>query len=506
MRLVRIAFLSSVLIGAFVAFPTLARAGDRWEPPGLSRASATLDAVRARYDAATGSAASAYGERIETYHTIAKGTPFDSTATIRGLDFTIETTLAGDVYQSGRSGGRRWRRTPSGVVRIIESDVQGDDLDRWPIAVLGFAFADCRVVGETRGDDPSYVLEDRAAGDVPHWLYVDEKTGELRREISRDGSRVVTFVFSDTRAIDGVRRPYAWHVDGAGGPADVTVVSIDERDVPATLVEIPKSTAPASTLSQTTSHAVRLPTRFTQRDSIFVTVRVDGHDSEFVLDTGTTQMLIDGGAAHRFGLRETLDHTTVHQLVAGPVTMTDVPFLTVGLGVGFGGLEGILGYEFFRGYVVHVNYERQFVELIPHAVFAPPPGALSIPISYEEGMPLAAGSIGSIAVDRLALDTGSLLVVLPSVLRERAGETISAQQVGRERIERYLEGPITTYRASVPKLSVGGIDFVDVPVEIERPEYDSMEIPLDGVLGTSLLSTLDLWFDYDDDALYAKPF
>jgi hypothetical protein len=193
-------------------------------------------------------------------------------------------------------------------------------------------------------------------------------------------------------------------------------------------------------------------------------------------------------------------------LVAGPVTMTDVPFLTVGLGVGFGGLEGILGYEFFRGYVVHVNYERQFVELIPHADFAPPPGALSIPISYEEGMPLAAGSIGSIAVDRLALDTGSFLVVLPSVMRERAGETISAQQVGRERIERYLEGPITTYRANVPKLSVGGIDFVDVPVEIERPEYDSMEIPLDGVLGTSLLSTLDLWFDYDDDALYAKPF
>ncbi len=506
MRLVRTVFWFCATLAAFVVMQAPARAGDRWEPPNLAATSATLDDVRALYAAASGIVSPRYGERIETYHTVAKGTPFDSTATIRGSDYAIATTLAGDVYRTGRSGGRRWRRTPSGVVRIVESDVQGDDLDRWPSEVLGFNFADCRVIGETRGDATSYVLEDRPAGDVPHWLYVDAKTGELRREISRDGSRVVTFDFTDVRTIDGIRRPYEWHVDGAGGPADVVVASIEERDVPTARLEIPASTPPTAMLSQATNHAVRLPTRFSQHDSIFVKVRVDGHDSEFFLDTGTTQMLVDGGAAHRFGLQETLDHTTVHELVAGPVTMTDVPFLTVGLGPGFGGLEGILGYEFFRGYVVHVNYERKFVELIPHENFAPPPGTFSIPISYDEGMPLAAGRIGSIPVERLALDTGSPRVVFPTILRERADQTISATPLGASRVERYLEGPITVYVASLPRLSLGPIDFVDVPAYIERPERDSMEIPLDAILGTNLLATLDIWFDYDNDALYVKPF
>jgi hypothetical protein len=183
-----------------------------------------------------------------------------------------------------------------------------------------------------------------------------------------------------------------------------------------------------------------------------------------------------------------------------------VPFLTVGLGTHFGDLEGILGYEFFRGYVVHVNYEREFVELIPHEDFAPPPGTVSIPIACEEGMPLAAGSIGSIPVGRLALDTGSNGVVLPTLLRERAAQTIDARAIGSDSYVGYLEGVLATYDARVLKLSLGGIQFVDVPVQIERPYRDSMEIPLDGVLGTSLLSTLDLWFDYDNDILYAKPF
>jgi len=506
MRFVRNVCSFCALLCAFGTLSAPARAGDRWEPPGLSATGATLDDVRARYAGGAGVAAPSYGERVETYRTVAKGTPFDSTATIRGLDFAIATTVAGDVYRSGRTGGRRWRETPTGVVRIVASDVQGDDIDRWPIAVLGFDFSDCRVVGETHTNAPSYVLEDRAVGDVPHWLYVDAKTGEIRREITRDGSRVVSFDFADFRTTSGVRRAYAWHVDGAGGSADVAVTSIEERDVPPESLDIPRSAPATFALTLRGGRSARLPARFSKWGAIFVSVAVDGHKTEFVLDTGTTQMLIDGGAAHRFGLQETLDHTTVHELEAGPVTMTGVPFLTVGLGERFGGLDGILGNEFFRGYVVHVNYERQFVEVIPHENFTPPPGAISIPISYAEGMPLAEGRIDSMAGDRFALDTGSPGLVLPTLLRERAGEKFSEQQIGPYEVQRYLEGPLTAYGANVSKLSLGGIDFVDVPAQIERPERDSIEIPLDGIVGTRLLSALDLWFDYDNDALYAKPF
>ena len=484
--------------------PSLASAGPsgRFEPRGIVATTKTLADVRSLATAATGSIDPAYAERRETYRTVAKGTPFVTVATFRGADVALATTLAGSSYESGRRGGRRWRRTPSGTVRVIASDVQGDDLDRWPFAVLGFDYADCTLAGQTNAPQAAYVLECRPAGDVPHWLYVDAASGDVVRETLRDGSRVVSFAFADFRATGGVRRPFAWHVDGAGGPADVTVTSVRADAVPEAEVAIPPS---VGTFTTSAAGVARLRTRFTDAGHIFVDVTVDGHRTEFILDTGTTQMLIDGGTAHRFGLTETLDHTKVHTLEAGPVRATDVPFLTTDLSR-VGNLDGILGNEFFRGYVVHVNYERHFVEIIPHASFDVPAKAIALRIACDEGMPLAHGGIGPIEGDRFALDTGSPRIVLPTYLRERAGQTIALATTGADTVTRYLEGPMAVRAGKVSSFSLGTLDYSNVPVRLERPTSDGIDIPLDAIVGTDLLTTLDLWFDYDDDELYAVPF
>ena len=221
------------------------------------------------------------------------------------------------------------------------------------------------------------------------------------------------------------------------------------------------------------------------------------------MDTGTTQMLIDGGAAHRLGLHEALDHTTVHHLVVGPVESDDVPFLTVGFP---GASDGILGFEFFTGYVVHVDYEHEFVEIIPHRAFAPPAGYLSIPVSYAEGMPLATGHIGPLGGKRFAIDTGSDDLVLPYYLSETDGQG-RAIPGGNGPIStmRYLEGPITVEADRLP-FELGSIGFGQSDAFVERPTRDSINIPLDAIVGTRFLAALDLYFDYDDGTLYAKPF
>jgi len=472
---------------------------DRYRPPGIVPSNATLAAVRALYER-TAPDPQTYGRRIERSRTVAKGTPFASTTTIRDGDYRIATTLEGATYETGRSDGRRWRRTPAGAVRIVASDVQGDDLDRWPVATLGFSFDDCTVLGETRAPDPAYVLEDRAPGDVPHWLYVDAATGEIRREVTRDGSRVVSFAFNDFRPATGPRRAYAWHVDGAGGPADVTVDDVSTAPIEASAVALPPNVATFHLQDERTS---RLPTSFGRRNRIFVDVLVDGKKTQFILDTGTTQMLIDGGAAYRLGLHESLDHATVHRFVVGPIESDDVPFLTVGNVAGAG--DGILGFEFFSGYVVHVDYERGFVEIIPHRTFVPPPGAHSISISYAEGIPLAAGRIGAIAGNRFALDTGSIDLVLPSYLADTDGRGVPIPgSSGAESTIRYLEGPITIRKHVVP-FQLGSIDFGSSDAFVERRTPESIDIPLDAIVGTRFLQALDLYFDYDDGTLYAKP-
>ena len=258
-----------------------AAGNERWLPRGLSTTTATVADVRAIYERGHGPAAPD-AEREETYHVTARGAAFDSTAVYKNRDYRITTTLAGSTYVDGRYAGNRWRRTPAGVVRIVATDAQGDDLERWPIALTGFDFADFAIVGQTGTDEPAYVLEDRTEGDVPHRPYVDERTGDVRREISRDGSPVVSFDFGNVRTTAGARRPYTWHID-----ADV-----DRR---------------------------RRGASFRSRGG------ARSHDRSHV--------------------RRRTDRCE------------NVPVLTVG----FPYADGILGYEFFTGHVVHIDDAKRVV-------------------------------------------------------------------------------------------------------------------------------------------------
>jgi len=466
---------------------------------------ATLADVRALYERGSGVAEHAYTERIERYRSTGRDVVFSSTAVVRDGDFRLTSMLGAAAYESGRRSGRRWRRTPSGVVRIIESDVQGDDLDRWPVAILGFEFERSVVAGETPGPNKAYVLDYAPDGELPHWLYVDASTGLVRREVSRDGSRVATYDFDDFRLTDGVRRPFRWRVGGAGAPLDVVVDDVSERVVAENEVALPPSTTNGFALGS--DAIVRLPASF-QRDRIDVDVSIDGRPAKFVLDTGTTQVLIDGGVAHRFGLTETLDHVIAPSMAVGRLTATAVPVLTVGLGPGWG-FDGILGNEFFLGHIVHVNYRDRYVDVVPHDLFEPPAGASIIPVSCAEGMPIAAGAIDGIAGTRFALDTGSLDIVVPWYFTEHdaRGATLHARDVGGNGRSSYLEGPTVTRRALVPNVTVGPFKIPDPVIDIEMTNRGTtLDIPLDAIVGTSVLSQLDLWFDYDNGRVYAKPF
>ncbi len=155
----------------------------------------------------------------------------DATAAIKAVDYRIDASVDDADYSMGRDGGKRWRRTPNGVVRFIESDVQGDELDRWPEAVVGFDAATCSVAGQS---DTAWVLTCRAPWDVPHWFYVDKESGRVSREVSREGTRVVRYDFSDFRNTINGTTPFHWTISGFGGDAEVEVVSV--QAAPATIL------------------------------------------------------------------------------------------------------------------------------------------------------------------------------------------------------------------------------------------------------------------------------
>ena len=502
MRVVAIRLVAIVGFALGAGNPAAAHNG-RWEPPQIHPAAVSLDAILARIRTAAGTPLPAYDARIEHWSLRAGGATLPVIVTVRGADLRFDTVIDGATYTQGRNAGNRWRRTPNGLVRLIGADVQGDDLDRWPLASFPFDAADCAALGEASvGRTAAWVVEYRPAHDSPHWFYVDESSGRIVREVFREGSRNVTFDFTDVRTVDGANRPFAWHVSGAGGDADVAIERIDPQSVQPAAVAIPASLAPVTVFD---ANPVAVPAVF-EGDRIRVNAIVNGRPGTFLFDTGTTQILLDEEAARRFGLQPVLGHAVVHEFRTGAITFHDVAVQTVPL-AGFRA-DGILGYDYFLGHVVHVDFVRQKLQLIASETFVPPPDAYQIAANFDEAMPVVAARIGNASSSRVVLDTGSWNALVlrdfydsdPAVLR-RMGIGV----VGRTHPEPFLEGTIDAASATVATIEFAGTRFVNDDIEVQvREGRDDVDFPIDAIFGTQLLDKFEWWFDYDDGRIWLR--
>jgi hypothetical protein len=488
---------------ALVPAPATALGG-HWEPAGVHPSpGVSLATVLAKAGAAAGSPDAGYAQRIEHWTLSAGSTSLTVTLSVRGADLRFDTPIDGATYSEGRNDGDRWRRTPNGLVRLIGADVQGDDLDRWPLALFPYAASDCTLLGEALTPAPAWVVEYRPAHDSPHWFYYDEATGRLVREVFREGSRNVMFDFSDVREIDGASRPFAWHVSGSGGDADVKVADVLPQPIGKAAVALPSSSDPPATTSEPT---VAVPVHF---DPYYTTidVTVNGKRATFLFDTGTTQILIDDGAARRFGLRPIFGHAMVQELTAGGITFHNIAAQTVSL-TGYRGV-GILGYDFFCGHIVHVESGRGHIDLITPAGFVPPSDAREVRVNFDEGMPMVEATIGSAETSRVVLDSGSQDVLVTRALY--GGDPAQLKRIGIDGIGgshkfRFLEGPIEVAPASVANIDFAGNRFVHDAIDVELQAHDDeVDFPIDAIFGTRLLYKYELWFDYDDGRMWVRP-
>jgi hypothetical protein len=496
LRILRSAFAA---FGLVFASTTAASAIDgHWQPPNIGPTAATLPEVLASRDRARGKGAGDSDQRIERWTIRTAGDTLATLVSVRNENLRFDTTIGGVTYSEGRADDARWRRTPNGLVRQIGADVQGDQLDRWPLALFPYAVTDCRLLGVTTDDPRRYVVEYRPAHDSPHWFFYDASSGALTNETVREGSRTYTFTFSDSRTTGGATRPFAWHTGGWGGDEDVTVDDVEPRDVPAASVALPASNS--EELATFEGPSVRLPAHFDDaRNRIYVDGAVNGHRARFIFDTGTTQILIDAAAARRFGIQTVLGHGIAGDVSTGPVQFKDLAIETTSLDRF--GADGIVGYDYFAGHIVHLDYGRERVTFERRDTFTAPPGAYEMDANYNEGMPLAPATIGGLTSRRIALDTGSYGILFLRALY--AGRNLTPTQLGFSGFGNvseigFLEGAITIQAATVASVTFAGATFKDsaVSLEIQNPS-DAVDFPIDGIFGTGLLARYEWWFDYD---------
>ncbi|MBV9407984.1 MAG: retropepsin-like domain-containing protein [Candidatus Eremiobacteraeota bacterium] len=483
-----------------------AHADAEWQPPDLRPTTASRNDVLATYAEALGKPEPRYTQRREQWTYVNGTRHIPVQVTVRGDDFRASLDFGKGTYAGGRWDGVRWRADANGVAHATLSDDQGDAADRLPQSIFPFALTDCALAGESK-QYPAWILADRPPRDKPHWFYVDKTSGFITREVTREGARTIVTAFDRFEALGGLQRARHWHVsDGnTANDLDVTVdalapAALDPRDV-----AIPQEKRVFTFASPPPNGVAVLPATFRGR-TIFVEAQLGGHRAQFILDTGTASITLDSDRAGRFG-GTILEHATVPQLDVGPLRMRDVSVLSIPLGLGYPDLAGILGYDFFLGYVVHVDYEHQRVEVLTHeaadAAFRAPNTAV-LDAYVDEGIPLVHAAFGEVAGDRFALDTGSQHLYALAPLKQRGAAEIAAHwtpaNAAAIRDENYLEGSIALTPYRVAGFTLGPVTFTNLVVGLERPNDrpNAIDIALDGIVGTDEMQYYDWWFDYDN--------
>jgi hypothetical protein len=480
-----------------------------WQPGGLRPANVSLADVLAANAKAAGAAPAARRERwtyVNGDHRLAVR------VAVKGENYRVTVPLGGVEYEAGRFQGVPWRGDGNGIVHSTTSEDQGDALDRIPRSLFPFRRDHLALAGEVERPAPAWVIADRSPRDKPRWIYVDRATGDIVRETVREGARTVVTSFEDFATAGGMRRAKRWHVrdDSPHDDLDVTLESVDAQPVDDAAVAIPETQRVFAPLEPSSRGVVTLPAHF-DHDRISIDVMLDGHRSAMVLDTGTASITLDVATARRYGWQPVLEHATVPRMTVGGVGLSNVS--TLAIPFIWDRTAGILGYDFFFGHVVHVDYANQRVELLTPEAAAPvfrDPKTMVVPMHVGEGLPLVQAAFGAAAGDRFALDTGSYeLFVLDPFARRWKNEisahwTPAAFRNGQaaKNVE-YLEGSIRVSAYKATTFQVGPARFADVVVGVEQPNglADSIAIPLDGIIGTNQLRFLDLWFDYDENRL-----
>jgi hypothetical protein len=497
-----------------LAYLVMARtpAAAAWRPPDLRPTKATLTEVYDAYAKAAGTPEARFTQRRETWTYVNGTRRFPVRVAVRGDDFRVNVLLDKAEYSAGRAAGVRWRADANGITHATLADDQGDAVDRLPENLFPFARSNCELAGESERFAPAWVIADRSPRDKPHWFYVDKASGLIRHEITREGARTRIITFDAFEPAGGAVRPRRWHVaDGERGrDLDVSVESIAPAALDPIDVAIPQTRRVFELSDPPENGIVPLPVHFRGR-TIFVDADLGGRRAAFILDTGTASITLSSHLAGSVAGAVVLEHSTVPKMTIGPLAMRDVSTLAIPLDIGYGNLSGILGYDFFFGHVVHIDYENERVDVLTPAAaeraFADPKTYVA-DAYYDEGLPLVHAAFGAVSGDRFALDTGSphLLVLTP--FAQRHAKEIAAHwspstfggRRGRIAEEDYLEGSIVVSAREAAEFSLGPQRFTNVLVELEEANGrgNAIDVPLDGIIGTDQMRLFDWWFDYDN--------
>jgi hypothetical protein len=251
------------------------------------------------------------------------------------------------------------------------------------------------------------------------------------------------------------------------------------------------------------------------QNSIYVRVRFNNKPLWFLLDTGSSFMLIDKGSAKAFGLK-VRGGRSVQGAGAGKVQIDYVQDKVVlqleGLetsGYQFSAIdlrsvsdnighkeEGLLGYDFFKTFVVTVNYDVKTLTITDPTVFHDPGEGTSLPISFQGKWPVLHATIavpGNAPVDsEFVVDSGSGDAVDHPLIKQSTGNVRRTTSQATS-----LGNPVTGYFGQIDWLQIG-------PYRMQNPTAFCCG-GVEKAIGGEILRRFTVTFDYGHAKVILKP-
>lgn len=261
-------------------------------------------------------------------------------------------------------------------------------------------------------------------------------------------------------------------------------------------------------------------------NEIFLRARVNGSEPLwFALDTGAGGSVVNTATAEALGLKLEGSHrargAAGHapsaivrgvRLDIGGARLEDLSVQTIALtsienAMGHK-MDGILGSEFFRRYVVELDYEKLLVNVYEPAGFEYKGGGESLPLTFELNHPYVSAKVampGREPVEgRFVLDTGSNfpLILLDSFVREKRLNESNAKTL--KTTGRGVGGEVAMPVGRTGRLLLGSYSLENPVTSFPQSGWFAREGAA-GNIGGAILRRFKVTFDYSRSRMVLEP-
>lgn len=170
-------------------------------------------------------------------------------------------------------------------------------------------------------------------------------------------------------------------------------------------------------------------------------------------------------------------------------------------------VDGIIGYSFFRRYVVHLNFDEQIISVYSPGRYQYPKKGVFLNPSFAN-IPVTRHEIGDARsfFSNFYLDTGAGLCVL---LTTQFVQDSSFLRPGRKKVSTQVEGlagKINMHISVMKYLHIGKYRFKKVPIHIYNDSLNVLSYPyLVGLLGNDLLRRFNMVINYPEKQIHLTP-